>query len=285
MIVNLRSLFTFIIAFLFLVADLQSQVQDNERMRNFPKIMKKIDSFPKKEDVWVFLLAGQSNMAGRGLVEATDTIPHPKIFALGINDNWIHSKAPIHRYQPSLTGLGSGTFFAKELIKHTDNRVAIVLVPLAVGGTSINHWLNDTQVHSIHLRSNFKRKLQLAMEKGTLKGILWHQGEGDAFLDKIPGYQKKLETLFQYFRLYSGEKELPIITAELEAFASTGETRFLWQMINKKIEDIAFKDPNTILVRTDDLKPRPDDVHFDGASQRLLGFRYARAYQHLAITK
>ncbi|WP_081210684.1 sialate O-acetylesterase [Salegentibacter sediminis] len=283
--VSLIPLYAFIIAVFFLVEGVHSQVRDNERMRNFPTIIKEIDSFPKKEDVWVFLLAGQSNMAGRGLVEATDTIAHPKIFALDINDNWIQAKAPLHRYQPALTGLGSGIFFARELIKNVDRDVSIALVPLAVGGTSIDYWLNDEQIQGIKLRSNFNRMLQLAMEKGSLKGILWHQGESDAFLDKIPEYQQKLETLFQYFRLYSGEMELPIITAELGAFASTGETRFLWQMINKKIESIAFKDPNIILVRTDDLKARHDNVHFDGASQRLLGFRYARAYQHLALTQ
>ena len=30
----------------------------------------------------IFLLIGQSNMAGRGVVEAPDKIPHPRIFSM-----------------------------------------------------------------------------------------------------------------------------------------------------------------------------------------------------------
>jgi hypothetical protein len=37
---------------------------------------------PPKERFHLFLLIGQSNMAGRGVVAATDTIPHARVLAL-----------------------------------------------------------------------------------------------------------------------------------------------------------------------------------------------------------
>jgi hypothetical protein len=36
----------------------------------------------KKENVWVFIMAGQSNMAGRGAVEPEDTVPDKRILSI-----------------------------------------------------------------------------------------------------------------------------------------------------------------------------------------------------------
>lgn len=260
-------------------SDLQGQ--NDVRTKNFPTTSKKIDSFPDKKNLWVFVMAGQSNMAGRGFVQAGDTLSNPRIIAMNTDGQWIEGKAPLHKYQPQVTGLGMGMSFAKELLKNVDKNVTIALVPLAMGGSSIDSWLNDKEFRGIKLSGNFKSKIRLALEKGTLKGILWHQGESDAFLEKIPYYEDKLETLYQFFRQYAQQEDLPIISGELGAFPSDSERNILWQMINEKIEKLALKDPNLILVRTDDLKAKSDNVHFNAHSQRVLGTRYAKAYQHL----
>ncbi|MBK8280134.1 MAG: hypothetical protein IPK94_08490 [Saprospiraceae bacterium] len=39
-------------------------------------------------------MAGQSNMAGRGLLEPEDTIPDPRIFTLDVSDHWVQAKSP-----------------------------------------------------------------------------------------------------------------------------------------------------------------------------------------------
>ncbi|MGB7843140.1 MAG: sialate O-acetylesterase, partial [Salinimicrobium sp.] len=118
-------------------------------------------------------------------------------------------------------------------------------------------------------------------EKGSLKGILWHQGESDAFLEKIPGYEDKLKTLFQFFRSYPEKENLPIVCGELGSFSTGRERNILWEMINSKIEEVEHLDPNLILVRTEDLKAKSDNVHFNAQSQRTLGIRYAKAYLQL----
>ena len=56
--------------------------QDDNRTEFFPKIEQKPDVIPDKENVWVFILAGQSNMAGRGKVEPVDTIPDIRVFTI-----------------------------------------------------------------------------------------------------------------------------------------------------------------------------------------------------------
>lgn len=259
------------------VHDLQGQ--SDERTKNFPKEIKKVDSFPQKENLWVFVMAGQSNMAGRGLVEPEDTLSTPRTIALNHNGEWIEAKEPLHLYQPELTGLDMGTSFANELLKNVDKDITIALVPVAMGGSSVDYWLNDKEFHGVNLLSNFKKKLRLAQEKGTLKGILWHQGESDAFLEKIPGYEGKLLTLFHFFRSYSTIENLPIVCGELGSFSLDKEKK--WEMINKKIEEVTYQYPNLTLVNTGDLKAKSDNVHFNGQSQRILGIRYAQAYLHL----
>ena len=53
-----------------------------------------------KENVWVFIMAGQSNMAGRGIVEAEDTISDKRIFSINKDGQIIIAKEPIHFYEP-----------------------------------------------------------------------------------------------------------------------------------------------------------------------------------------
>ena len=52
------------------------------RMKNFPKTEAKGDRLPKKKNLWVFILAGQSNMAGRGFVEGRGNQPRENIQSL-----------------------------------------------------------------------------------------------------------------------------------------------------------------------------------------------------------
>lgn len=114
-----------------------------ERVKYFPKHADFPKKLPKKNTVWIFLMAGQSNMAGRGMVEPQDTLSHPRILTINRNNEVILAKEPLHFYEPNLTGLDCGVSFARELIKH-QNTITILLVPVAVGGSSTQQWLGDS---------------------------------------------------------------------------------------------------------------------------------------------
>ena len=47
-------------------------------------------------DMKIFLLIGQSNMAGRGVVEAQDKVPHPRVFMLNQELAWVPAIDPMH---------------------------------------------------------------------------------------------------------------------------------------------------------------------------------------------
>lgn len=63
---------------------------------NFPKKIDYVDKFPNPDSLYIFIMAGQSNMAGRGFVEPKDTIPHKRILSIDKSMNWIYAKEPLH---------------------------------------------------------------------------------------------------------------------------------------------------------------------------------------------
>src|SRR4051812_37821804 len=87
----------------------------------------------------LFLLIGQSNMAGRGIPEAEDQQTHPRIWMLNKELSWVPAKDPMHFDKPAIVGVGPGFPFAKRLAEAYPS-INIGLVPCAVGGSGIDDW-------------------------------------------------------------------------------------------------------------------------------------------------
>lgn len=254
------------------------KASDNVRTQHFPKQEIPVAKLPEKDKLWVFIMAGQSNMAGRGIVQPDDTIPQSNIITINKKNEWIYAKEPLHFYQPKLTGLDCGMSFAKYVAKNISNDITIAILPTAVGGSSINYWLNDSLFNGVQLQSNLFEKIKLAQQYGVLKGILWHQGESDATKSNIPFYANNLKELFGIIRNKAGNQNLPIFVGELGAYSVKKETKKNWSIINKIIHKVANKDLNIYVIQTSDLTPNNDNIHFDADSQRKLGQRYAETF-------
>ena len=126
-----------------------------ERTTYFPKRIEIMSTGINKENVWVFIMAGQSNMAGRGIVEPGDTVPDKRIMSINKEGHIILAKEPLHFYEPERTGLDCGLSFAKTLIKKIPDSISILMIPTAVGGSSIKQWLEDSLYRNVKLFSNF----------------------------------------------------------------------------------------------------------------------------------
>ncbi len=253
-----------------------STKQKDDRTEFFPKIELKPNVIPNKENVWVFILAGQSNMAGRGKVEPIDTIPDYRIFTINKKEELILAKEPLHFYEPTMTGLDCGLSFGKELIKYKPDRISVLIIPTAVGGSSISQWINDSTFRNVTLMTNFKEKIKVGQKYGTIKGVLWLQGENDAITQAtIKIYNNQLQKLFTRFREEINNSELPILIGQLGSFSKTDDK---WQAINHKIEEYIKTDPNSYLIKTNDLKDKGDRVHFNSESQREIGKRFAERF-------
>jgi len=246
-----------------------------ERTTYFPKRIEVMSNSINKENVWVFIMAGQSNMAGRGIVEPEDTVPDKRILSINKDGQIIIAKEPLHFYEPERTGLDCGISFAKTLITKIPGNISILIIPTAVGGSSIRQWLGDSIYRDVKLFSNFLAKIEIAKQNGIIKGILWHQGESDANEKDIPLHKQRLHLLFSKFRSAIGNNELPVLLGELGSFS---ENPADFDLINKTIHDYAAEDKNSRVISTKDLKDKGDHLHFNSIGQRTMGKRFAEAY-------
>ena len=156
------------------------------------------------------------------------------------------------------------------------------LIPSAAGGSAISSWQpggyhSQTKSHPYY---DALARTRLAMQRGTLKGILWHQGESDSNAKRAGAYAENLEALIARFRRELESPDVPFLIGQLGIFAERP-----WNDDRREVDaaqqTVAESVPNTAFVTSEGLTPNPDLVHFDAASLRVFGKRYADAYQRL----
>jgi len=226
----------------------------------------------------IFLLAGQSNMAGRGKVEAQDIVVNARVRRLDNTMTWVPAVDPLHWDKPALVGVGPGRTFALTLAAR-DPAARIGLVPAAVGGSPISSWEPGAldPATGTHPYDDALARLRVAQRAGTLRAILWHQGESDATPALSVLYAAKLRALIARFRTDAGDPKLPFLIGELGKFGAKP-----WSADVARVDSvhraIAASVPNVAYVSSDGLRDKGDALHFDSASQRTFGERYAAAY-------
>lgn len=237
---------------------------------------------PKPADV--FLLLGQSNMAGRGPVEAEDTVPIPGVQALGPDDQWHPAVDPLHWDKPEIAGTGLARSFARALLSARPG-TTIGLVPAAVGGTSLDQWCPDGELYTEALR-----RARVAMADGTrLRGILWHQGEADSDDAGLAAtYSERWLTLTARLRADLATPDAPILVGQLGSFvpayvSKDGSVRNVHaDTVNSALALLPLRARRVGFVSSAGLTDKGDSLHFDSASLREFGRRYACMFLLLA---
>ena len=231
----------------------------------------------------VFLLAGQSNMAGRGIVEAEDSVVNPRVRRLDESMKWVPAVDPLHWDKPALVGVGPGRSFGLALAAR-DPDARIGLVPAAVGGSPISSWQPGARDPGTgtYPYDDALARMRDAMRDGKVRAILWHQGESDATPELSVVYAAKLRALIAQFRTDLGQPDLPFIVGQLGQFDGKPWSADV-QRVDAAHRAIAASVPNVAYVSSDGLRDKGDALHFDAASARLFGQRYAAAY--LAMIK
>ena len=230
----------------------------------------------------IFLLAGQSNMSGRGEVGPEDKEPIPHVLALGKDGAWHPAVDPIHWDKP-IAGVGLARSFAVAyLMDHPG--VTIGFVPSACGGSPIAAWKPGAyfdQTHS-HPYDDAIERTRIALASGTLKGILWHQGESDCHPGLSEIYAGALTELIARFRRRLGAADLPFVVGELGHFGDTpwGEDT---KRVDAAMHAVVAATPHAAFVSSEGLTSKPDHIHFNSASQHEFGKRYYAAFRALEI--
>ncbi len=221
---------------------------------------------PSKDKFHIYLLMGQSNMAGRGKVDPAKNTPHPRVLKLDKNNQWLPATDPVHFDKP-IAGVGIATTFGPSMAEANPD-VTIGLVPCAVGGTPLARW----ELNGDLFQAAMKRA-KLAIEQGTLKGVLWHQGEADTGKSETANsYGARLKQMIADLRSELATPQLPVVVGELSRWEQvTGG----YTTVNQALQAIATQVPRTACVKASDIQAKPD-LHFNADEYRELGRRYAR---------
>ena len=159
-----------------------------------------------------FLLIGQSNAAGRGFLCEADPVDNCagrlKILRNGL---WVKMFRPVNPDRVT-----SGVCLAETFAKAYADRhpgVEVGIIPCADGGTTISQWQPGKT-----LFENAVHCARMAMRTSDIKGILWHQGEGDCSESKAPLYKERFFTMADSLRKALGSPDLPILVGGLGDF-------------------------------------------------------------------
>ncbi len=227
-----------------------------------------------KEGLHVYLLIGQSNMAGRAPYGEEDAGVVERCFLLNDKDQWEPAKNPFNRYSTVRKGLNMqkmnpGYTFSQAMLK-AQPAVSLGLVVNAKGGTSINEWGKGTKFYNEAVR-----RAKEAQKTGVLKGILWHQGESDS--GKPDGYAEKLKALVESLRQDLDAAEVPFVAGKVYDKPGTAK-------INEQLAKVPEVIPLSACVSVDGLGSG-DKTHFDHAGMKQLGERYAAEMLRLQTLK
>ena len=256
----------------------------------------------KDADIWV--LAGQSNMQGYGLV-AREYPANPKIMMFGLNNEWLPAVPPTHRVytaaapvfknlimakNPGLTEetwknmaeaekkkpagtVGPDLSFAESIVSATGRDVG--LLPCALGATSMADWNPANRDRGgLSLYGNMIERIK--MVGGRVKGVLWYQGESETGGPAIlGGFQATFLNLVDSIRRDTGIPDLPFIYVQISRCCLENQDPAAgWETIREKQRTVASLRKNLWVVPAIDL-PLDDLIHIGAPGHERLGQRLA----------
>lgn len=232
------------------------------------------------DDYDVYLLIGQSNMAGRGELTARDTTECIEgVWLLDSLGMPVPAVAPLNKFSTirkdiGLQGYNPGVMFGRLMHQRTGRPV--LLVVNARGGSSIGQWMPGDKHH---FHDEAIRRTRQAMQYGTLKGILWHQGETD-IQKHTHDYAGKFETMITALRDSLGQGEVPVVSGQVGRWHWAPEADIRLHN-DSVVPSLAGRVPNCRYVTSHNLgrryKDNERDPHFGRKAQMELGRRYADA--------
>jgi hypothetical protein len=200
------------------------------------------------------------------------------VLKLTKENSWAPATDPLHFDKP-VAGVGLGSSFARAMAEASP-AATIGLIPCAVGGTPLSRWMKGGDLYAQALE-----RARLALKDGTLKGILWHQGESDSGNEQLATtYGERLAQMVKELRADLGAGEVPFVAGKLGEFLKREDKDGKpshWPKVSAQIGAIGKTIPRSAAVESTGLQHKGDVVHFDTPSLREFGNRYAEAMRKL----
>lgn len=227
----------------------------------------------------IFLLIGQSNMAGRGEIDAVDREKIPGVLQFNQAGQWEISRDPVHFDRPDRTGTGLGRSFGFTLLKMGAS-ARVGLVPAAFGGSALAEWTPGSN-HYNNAVERTRAALAAAPAGSRLRGILWHQGEADTAQQELAAtYADRFARMIAQLRSDLSAPDVPVIVGQLGEFLKDRPQNphpFAGQ-VNQALATVPLYIQNAVFVSSAGLDHKGDILHFSSPALREFGRRYALAW-------
>lgn len=244
----------------------------------------------------VYLLAGQSNMDGRGLVSdltkrRARSVEDAIIFYRSVprtSHGWQKlapgfSVPPKYKGEFPSTTFGPELAFARSMLDAKPDR-KLALIKGSKGGTSLRaDWKPGVRgdegsqgpryrdfIETIRMATS---QLRSRGDQFAIRGMLWHQGESDS-KSKTATYRRRLEELIVRVREDIAVPELPVVVGEV---FNNGKR----DSVRTAIQEVAAGSETVGLASSDGTITSDPGTHFDANSQWLMGERFAQAMSGL----
>lgn len=254
-----------------------------------------------QEEMHIVLLAGQSNMAGRGISSELSTVVKERInkvsdrVLLSTSDSSNEQAKPLSAFTKQF---GPELMVGLTLAEANPNQ-HYLLIKKAVGGTSLygawsSEWsqgkanisergevrrglkLFDLHVKNIHRNLN---KLKRENKNYKILGLLWFQGESDTNKEiTATNYQINIQKLINGYRKEFGKNMLFII-GQINVLPR--KYKIGPSQVRNAMSNFANADDNVELVKTSmddrwlDYPKHKDNLHYNTEGQIRLGVAFA----------
>jgi Carbohydrate esterase, sialic acid-specific acetylesterase len=225
-------------------------------------------SLPTPDEV--FVLAGQSNMSGRGFPLSKGAPTNPDLLVWR-KDHWEVAADPLANPEDSMNGIGPGMSFGLKAVTVLAPET-LGLVQCAVRGTTISKWQPSHTVYSNCID-------QVRAAGGHIDGILFLQGESDAtHKSDAKKWANRFGVVLDGFRTDLGT-DIPFVLGQIGKISASG---FGYQKtVRSQQEQAASAHPGLTMITTSDLRMGSDGLHFTISSYKTIGSRFAKAWWQL----
>ncbi|KXX66851.1 sialate O-acetylesterase [Flammeovirga sp. SJP92] len=264
-------------------------------------------SFAQSQKVYIVLLGGQSNMAGRGQFEELSSINKTRVdnaskyvsIASGSKNITSLSFNSLTKRQ---SNFGPELFIGIQLHEQFPNR-EFLLIKEAQGGTSLYGAWNpqwtmekaligeidakrqNMKLYSKHIQviKDLLEQLEAKGKEPVLMGMCWMQGEKDSRLEVTASeYGNNLKLFIQSYRQTLKEKNLPFVFGQINCPPrskfpkGTEVVRQQMSNIEKQIHH-TYMIPTTMDSTWQDFPKQDDNVHYNTKGQEKLGTAFGKS--------
>ncbi len=242
-------------------------------------------------DVW--LLGGQSNMHGCGLMPKDRLPVDPQVRAFYMDDRWAPAKDPVHNMWECVDpvhvdlnggaphvkpasdwGVCPGPAFGSEMRRRSG--VPQGLIACAHGGTTMPQW--DPKRKKEGGKSLYGATVRrLVKNGGRVAGMIWYQGCSEAGPEAAPLYTRRMKEFVAALRHDCADPRLPIVIVQIARVIAWGPDGVAcWKSVQEQQRLLPTVIKNLLTVPAIDLA-LDDGIHISGEGQYVLGARLAQA--------